>query len=614
MRFLKLSPELAFGAEYVGARLPDTDHITVRFEKAPCFSVHTEGETVVIGYSRTVEAFRGMSMAKRLWESGERVEQTAKFDSLVCMVDCSRNAVLKPEAVKQLLVELAMLGFTGVMLYTEDTYEIPGQPYFGHMRGRYTVDEMKELDAFAGKLGMELIPCIQTLAHLNAIFRWSAYNDVHDTEDILLADYEPTYQLIEQMLRTCRACFTTNRINIGMDEAHQLGRGRYLDKNGYSPKPEIMLRHLQRVVELCKKYGYEPVMWSDMFFRMQFGGAYQVEKGELSQQVLDKIPEGVELCYWDYYTPPAGVGRLEHMFSQHARIPNDLWFAGGSWSWSGITPKNYFSNQVTPTQLAYAAKYGVKNIIATIWGDDGAECSVFAVLPSLLQYGELNYGDANEEVLEARSRDCFGLSYADFLKLDQPGKPRQLDPDRKKPTCYEKMALYNDVLMGLLDADLQDMQLAERFTEDAALLRSVPENRYSLLFDTQLCYAELLAAKTDLSARIKAAYRGGNKKTLADIAREDLPQVGALLEKFHNAFRDQWMAYNKPFGFEVQDIRLGGLQARLQTAKLRLEQYLHGEVERLEELEQPDLPLSPKVAADSLNRWGKSVTASVIAW
>lgn len=58
------------------------------------------------------------------------------------------------------------------MLYTEDTYEVNDEPYFGYVRGRYTKEEMKELDAFAGSLGISLIPCIQTLAHLKATFRW----------------------------------------------------------------------------------------------------------------------------------------------------------------------------------------------------------------------------------------------------------------------------------------------------------------------------------------------------------------------------------------------------------------------------------------------------------
>lgn len=612
MKFTSIPQELKLGVEAANRLLPGTDHITVAFENADCLRIRREGACLVIGYSRKAEALRGMSMAKRLWESGENLSQKAKFDSLTLMADCSRNAVLKPASVKQMMVELAMMGFTGLMLYTEDTYEIPDQPYFGHMRGRYSQQELKELDAYACEIGIELIPCIQTLAHLNAIFNWSAFNDVKDNGDILLADHEPTYALVEQMLKSCRECFSTNRINIGLDEAHMLGRGKYLDRNGYHTKPEIMLRHLDRVVKLCEKYGFKPVMWSDMFFRMQFNGVYQVSEGELSQAVLDKIPEGVALCYWDYYTPPARSQRLEHMFAQHARIPNELWFAGGSWSWTGFTPKNYFSNRITPNQLKYATQYGVKNIIATAWGDNGAECSTFAILPSLLQYAELNYGDADEATLEERCRDCFGIAYADFMKLDQVSLADLENKNRLSPPNYEKMALYNDVLLGICDADLEGRCLAEKYAEDAAVLRTVPENRYSPLFETQLAFAELLSAKTDLSAKIKKAYRSGERQTLADLVEELFPQVRALLTEFHDAFRAQWMTYNKPFGFEVQDVRLGGLAARLDTAQIRIAQYLSGEVEHLEELEQPELTIDHAAHTDRLNNFKKSFTACVM--
>ena len=65
-----------------------------------------------------------------------------------------------------------MLGFNRVMLYTEDTYEIPGEDFFGYLRGRYTGGELKEIDRHCAALGIELVGCIQTLAHLEQVFRW----------------------------------------------------------------------------------------------------------------------------------------------------------------------------------------------------------------------------------------------------------------------------------------------------------------------------------------------------------------------------------------------------------------------------------------------------------
>ena len=109
---------------------------------------------------------------------------------LATMVDCSRNAVMKPESVKRWIDLTGDMGYNALLLYTEDTYEVDNNPYFGYMRGRYTQEELKEIDAYAVSKGMELIPCIQTLAHLRSIIRWPAYKSHVDADDILLVGDE----------------------------------------------------------------------------------------------------------------------------------------------------------------------------------------------------------------------------------------------------------------------------------------------------------------------------------------------------------------------------------------------------------------------------------------
>ena len=87
------------------------------------------------------------------------------------------------------------MGLNMCMLYTEDTYEVPGEPFFGYLRGRYSQAEMKELDRYAASLGIEMFPCIQTLAHLEQILQWPAYAQYKDTNSVLLADEDATYAL-----------------------------------------------------------------------------------------------------------------------------------------------------------------------------------------------------------------------------------------------------------------------------------------------------------------------------------------------------------------------------------------------------------------------------------
>lgn len=118
------------------------------------------------------------------------------------MIDCSRNAVASVESVKKWIDLTSSIGYNTLMLYTEDTYEVSGEPYFGYMRGRYSREELRGLDAYAKNKNMELIPCIQTLAHLNALNRWPEYKEHFDVDDILLAQDERVYLLIDHMFAT----------------------------------------------------------------------------------------------------------------------------------------------------------------------------------------------------------------------------------------------------------------------------------------------------------------------------------------------------------------------------------------------------------------------------
>lgn len=95
------------------------------------------------------------------------------------MLDCSRNAVFTVEKVKSVIRTLAKMGMNVLMLYTEDTYEVPGEPYFGSYRGRYTKAEIQEMDAYASMFGIELVPCIQTLAHLHNALKWPGKNEIY---------------------------------------------------------------------------------------------------------------------------------------------------------------------------------------------------------------------------------------------------------------------------------------------------------------------------------------------------------------------------------------------------------------------------------------------------
>lgn len=71
-----------------------------------------------------------------------------------------------------------------------------------------------------------------------------------------------------------------------------------------------------------------------------------------------------------------------------------------------------------------------------------------------------------------------------------------------------------------------------------------------------------------------------------------------------------WMAEAKPFGYELLDLKLGGVIIRLESTRRRLRSFLDGEVSRLEELEAERLSYFGGDMDKRENRWSRIVSGS----
>lgn len=561
--------------------------VTLNYQQGKPLQIEKQGDTAVITYGRRVELFRGLGLlAENCCEASYSTVQPARFKMDGVMLDCSRNGVMKMDVVKKFIRYMAIMGLDTLMLYTEDTYEIPEYPYFGYMRGRYSCDELKEMDDYAYSFGVELIPCIQTLAHLEGALRWPCFNEVKDCNNILLCGDEKTYTLIEAMIRTCRNCFRTKRIHIGMDEAHMMGLGKYLDRNGYETREVIFCRHLDRVNEICKKYGFKSMFWSDMFFRLAFQGAYYPDEGvEFDRKVIEMVPSDMELVYWDYYHEEQPV--YERYIMQHKQFNNRIIFAGGAWRWLGHGPALVKSIYQSRVALQACIEQGVEDVFVTAWGDNGNEASFMCILPVMQQYAEFCYqGGVSDDVIAKRMLTCTGESFEDMMLLDKAN-----NVDVGHWTCSggnpSKYLLYMDILGGIAERHT-DEGYPERYEAGAELLYEAAKRSpaYGYMYEHIANLCRVLAIKSRVGVNAQAAYKGGDTDTLKYIADEVLPELLNRFDAFHKTMYLQWTTECKANGYEVLDLRIGGLEARTRTAIQRIHLYLEGKIDKLEELDE----------------------------
>ncbi|MGI6713885.1 MAG: beta-N-acetylhexosaminidase [Bacilli bacterium] len=571
-------------------------------------SVKRNGNNVEIQYGKKVSLFRGLTLVKEKKDEKEyHLTLKRHFDTDGLMLDCSRNGVMKVEKVKEMILSMALMGNNRLLLYTEDTYQLEKYPYFGYLRGGYSQEDIKEIVRYGEVFGVEFIPCIQTLGHLQQALKWEPMAHLRDGLSTVLVDDEETYRFIEEMVIFCRKCFKSKDIHIGMDESTEMGLHRYLQLNGFQDRVAMFSRHLSRVKEICKKYNFTPMIWSDMLFRLNSENEEYYRNTPLPEATLKLIPKDVKLVYWDYYhdTEKAYLDMIRF----HKDTGNPIVFAGGAWRWKGYTPAITSSMENTHLALNTCLKEGVKEIFITGWGDDGNECSFFIVLPILAVSSVINYsGTYHEEAIDSLVSAVTGDSLNDFKTLDLPDQPA----GKRLSSCYNpsKYFLYQDVLLGMFDDQVQK-GFAEKYRQIATVLnkKSQKSQRYPYIYENLANLCRVLSHKVDLGLKLREAYQNHDKKRLTELIIK-IKRTIKYLDVFQESVKAQWLCECRPFGYEVLDGRLGFLRNRLLTAKARVEDYLDDKIEQIEELEVKILPYDGGNHEVCWNHWLRNVSAS----
>lgn len=585
----------------------------------PTLRVTFDGAKGEIVYSARCEFFRAFGIAVeqlRLGNAPFEVVEAPAFGMNGPMFDMSQgNAAFNINTLKGVLRSLALMGLSTLMLYTEDNYEITGHPYFGYMRPTYTQAQLRELDAYAYDLGIEMIPCIQTLAHMPDALHWDCFTPIRDYDACLLVGEEKTYDFLRDMLTSVASCFRTKKIHIGMDEAWNLGRGQYIDKFGYEEPIEIMKKHLTRVAALLREMGLEPMMWDDMFFRAANNGKYYDENFTVTDEVANLVPEGMRCVYWDYYRPTEE--EYAQLLPQHLALDKNVVFAGGCWAWRGYALSWTKTRETTVAALSACRKFGVKDVFMTTWGDNGTEALATVNLLGCQLFAELGYAESyDRDKLARRFRFCTGGNLEDFEKLELLDlTPWTREMKASDPSAYNtsKTMMWQDILTGLLDKNYEEANLTPHYEALTPMLKEAIGRNGDLdgVFELSYRASRVLELKAEMGLRLTAAYRSGDKDALARIANEELPELSARVKDLRLCHMENWMALYKPFGWDVLDMRYGSLLARIDSAIREVRAYLEGKLDTIEELDAERLVFG-KPGPRGLNMYGQFVSPNRI--
>ena len=366
-----------------------------------------------------------------------------------------------------------------------------------------------------------------------------------------------------------------------------------------------------------KKYGLEPMIWSDMFFVTPGGGDYYNVPADYEWPEGEKPDRRTTLVYWDYEGhDPARYTRMARL---HKKLTEQVCFAGGAWIWNGLAPNYAQAMDATKAAFAGLKDTGVEDSFFTLWQDNGAETPMVAGFPMMAFYSRCVYGETlDPEEMERWFGMLCGESWQDMLLFDRLDHIPGTGAYNEKFANPSKAVFFQDPLTGVFDAQYAGQGLDVYYKEVGKKIKKAGKRAGAMekLFRYYRLLAAVAAVKCELGTRLREAYLAEDKETLEEIALQELPALWKKVQKMHKLREEIWQEECKPNGYEVLDVRFAGVEARLKTARRRILDYLDGKTAELTELEEERLPYYKNSAGEAepvkCNLWEDIVSAANI--
>eukprot|EP00966_Prymnesium_polylepis_P236106 5460429-Prymnesium_polylepis.1 len=201
---------------------------------------------------------------------------------------------LTPEYLVSLFETIQRDGATGVILEWEDLLPFSGELAELASANAFSADEVAQVVGKAEALGLEVVPLVQTLGHLEFVLKHERFASLREDKDeygTLCPCHAGSAKLVETLLAQVLAFHTrSTKVHIGCDEPtlgkHELtAAAAAATADGMSG---VLVGHVERTVAAVRALGRTALMWHDAGVGM-------------SPSVVERLFDaGAQLVVWDY--------------------------------------------------------------------------------------------------------------------------------------------------------------------------------------------------------------------------------------------------------------------------------------------------------------------------
>ncbi|MBU1855527.1 MAG: family 20 glycosylhydrolase [Verrucomicrobia bacterium] len=274
-----------------------------------------------------------------------------------------KGAPPSPGRLIKLLKVFATARYNAVLVEWEDSF-----PWTVDRRFRsetaYSPATVKSFVKKAGELGIELIPLVQCLGHMETPLRLPEYAALRENpcDETVLNPLAPGARgLVEKMMAdVLRLMPNIKRFHLGGDEALTFGTHpdtkQYVTKHG---KGALYLHHVEPLLNKLAKRNIRPMLWHDMM-------------RDWESSDLQRLARKADLVVWGYSGHPYAMQKhcnreMIERFAEHKIV-----------MWGGTAYKGADGMEADVPNIArreenalgwveVAERHGFKGVIATAW-------------------------------------------------------------------------------------------------------------------------------------------------------------------------------------------------------------------------------------------------------
>jgi len=289
------------------------------------------------------------------------------FEVRGVMLDISRDKVLKLETLFMLVDELSSWKVNQLQLYMEHTFAYQGHELVWQDASPMTPEDILRLDRYCAERFIELVPNQNSLGHMARWLNHPRYHHLAETtepvhtpwgrvqkEPFSLAPVLPeSLDFITNLYDQLLPKFSSQQINVGCDEAFDIGAGKSKAAVEEIGKGQVYLNYLLALHSNLKQRG----------IRMQFWGDIILEHPEL----IPQLPKDAIALDWGY--------EGDHPFDietkrfKESGIPFYVCPGTSAWNSLGGRVSNMLKNCRSAAQTGL--QNGAIGYLNTDWGDNG---------------------------------------------------------------------------------------------------------------------------------------------------------------------------------------------------------------------------------------------------